>query len=127
MLQVSFGEEDDDESTASVPDSVEQEKTNAAHRRTRRRRGNALVAPEPAGAASQDYDDEDDLMVAEQPRAKGGGIGNILFGVLFSIGGLSGKLAFRGTNSSVLLVVVGIGLLIWGVVQNQRGKRRIAY
>ncbi len=40
-------------------------------------------------------------------------IGRILFGLIFVIGGLSGKLVLRGTNSSILLVVAGIALLLW--------------
>jgi hypothetical protein len=39
---------------------------------------------------------------------------NIILGILFIIGGLSGKLVFIGTNSGVLLAVVGFILVIWG-------------
>lgn len=42
---------------------------------------------------------------------------NIVIGGVFIVGGLSGQLALRGTQSSSALVVVGIGLVIWGVVQ----------
>jgi hypothetical protein len=38
----------------------------------------------------------------------------ILLGILFIIGGLSGQLVFIGTNSGVLLAVVGLILVIWG-------------
>ncbi|HPF38828.1 MAG TPA: hypothetical protein P5081_18510 [Phycisphaerae bacterium] len=39
------------------------------------------------------------------------GIGNIIIGLVFVIGGLSGKLALRGTESGPAIAVVG-GLLI---------------
>lgn len=42
---------------------------------------------------------------------------NIVFGAVFIVGGLTGKLALRGTQSSGALVAVGIGLVIWGAVQ----------
>jgi len=44
-------------------------------------------------------------------------MGNIIFGVIFIVGGLSGKLALRGTNSGEALAALGAGLLIWGIVQ----------
>ena len=47
---------------------------------------------------------------------------NIIIGIVFIIGGLSGKLALLGTNSPGLLVLVGVGLLIWGVVQMVRAR-----
>ncbi len=42
-------------------------------------------------------------------------MGNIIFGVLFIIGGAYGEFALKGTNSPVLLGIVGIGLLIKGL------------
>jgi cytochrome c biogenesis factor len=45
------------------------------------------------------------------------GIGNIVFGLVFIVGGLSGKLVFIGTNSGELLAAVGVGLLIFGIAQ----------
>jgi len=42
---------------------------------------------------------------------------NIIFGIIFIIGGLSGKMALIGTRSSGALVVIGVILLIWGIVQ----------
>jgi len=42
---------------------------------------------------------------------------NIIIGIGFIIGGLSGKLVLRGTNSSMAIIVVGAGLIIYGVVQ----------
>ena len=44
-------------------------------------------------------------------------MGNILFGIIFIIGGLSGKLVLIGTNSSGALAAVGAGMLLWGVFQ----------
>lgn len=41
----------------------------------------------------------------------------IIFGALFIIGGASGQLVLRGTNSSIALVIVGIILVIIGIVQ----------
>ncbi len=41
----------------------------------------------------------------------------IIFGVLFIIGGASGQLALRGTNSSIALVVVGVIFVVIGIVQ----------
>jgi hypothetical protein len=47
-------------------------------------------------------------------------MGNIIFGIVFIIGGLSGKLALRGTHSSTALVVVGVVLLLWGLYRMSR-------
>ena len=49
------------------------------------------------------------------------GIGNIIIGIVFIIGGLSGNLALIGTNSGVLLAVVGGGLVIWGIIKMASG------
>lgn len=54
-------------------------------------------------------------------------IGRILFGLIFVIGGLSGKLVLRGANSSVLLAVVGIVLLLREVIKiigNNAGTKK---
>jgi len=45
------------------------------------------------------------------------GIGNIIIGIVFIIGGLSGQLVLIGTNSGELLAVVGGGLIVWGVIK----------
>lgn len=45
---------------------------------------------------------------------------NIVIGIVFVIGGLSGQLALRGTNNGPALAVVGGGLVIWGIVQMVR-------
>ncbi len=50
----------------------------------------------------------------QQRQGGSRGIGNILVGFVFIVGGLSGKLVLRGTNSSELLVLLGVGLLMWG-------------
>lgn len=42
---------------------------------------------------------------------------NIIIGVLFIIGGLSGKYALKGTDSTIGLAVVGAGLVVWGIYQ----------
>ena len=42
------------------------------------------------------------------------GFVNIIFGVIFIVGGLTGKLALIGTHSGPALAVVGVGLIIWG-------------
>ncbi len=51
----------------------------------------------------------------QQRQGGSRGIGNILVGFVFIVGGLSGKLVLRGTNSSELLVLLGVGLLMWGL------------
>jgi hypothetical protein len=40
---------------------------------------------------------------------------NIIIGIVFIVGGLSGKLVLRGTNSSMALVVVGFILVAVGI------------
>ena len=47
---------------------------------------------------------------------------NIIIGLVFLIGGLSGKIAIRGTDSTVGAVVVGAGLIVWGIVQMVRAR-----
>ena len=51
---------------------------------------------------------------------------NIVVGIVFIIGGLSGKLSLRGTNSGPALAVVGAALVIWGVVQMKKKKKEQA-
>lgn len=48
---------------------------------------------------------------------------NIIIGIGFIIGGLTGKLALFGTNSPTALAVLGGILLVWGIVQVSRGRR----
>ena len=48
---------------------------------------------------------------------------NIVIGIAFVIGGLSGKLALRGTESGPALAAVGGVLVIWGIVQIVRSRR----
>lgn len=48
---------------------------------------------------------------------------NIVIGIVFIVGGLSGKLALIGTDSGPALAVVGAGLLIWGIVQQLRARK----
>lgn len=47
---------------------------------------------------------------------------NIIIGILFIIGGLSGKVALIGTNSSGALVVVGLLIAGWGVFKMMRAR-----
>lgn len=49
---------------------------------------------------------------------------NIIMGLIFLIGGLSGELALRGFNSPELLAAIGAVLIVWGIFQVRR-KRRI--
>lgn len=55
------------------------------------------------------------------------GLGNVIVGIVFIIGGLSGQLVLIGTNSSGLLVVVGVGLIIWGVINLAKGDEAPAH
>jgi hypothetical protein len=48
---------------------------------------------------------------------------NVIFGLLMVVGGLSGKLALRGTTSSTALVVIGFALLGWGIYQQAERAR----
>lgn len=50
-------------------------------------------------------------------------MGNILIGLIFIIGGVSGRLALIGTNSGTALAGVGVGLVVWGLVQEIRKRR----
>jgi hypothetical protein len=50
-------------------------------------------------------------------------VGNIIVGVLFIIGGLSGTLALRGTGSTIALAVLGAILLVVGIVQVSSGNK----
>jgi hypothetical protein len=43
------------------------------------------------------------------------GIINIIIGAVFIIGGLSGQLALRGTNSNMGIVIVGVVLVLIGI------------
>lgn len=47
---------------------------------------------------------------------------NIIIGLVFLIGGLSGKLVIRGTESSSAAAIVGGALLVWGIVQVVRAR-----
>ncbi len=44
---------------------------------------------------------------------------NIIIGIVFIVGAVSGKLVLIGTHSSLALGVVGVGLIVWGGVQLQ--------
>ena len=47
---------------------------------------------------------------------------NIIIGLVFLIGGLSGQLVIRGTESSTAASVVGAGLIVWGIVKMVRAR-----
>ncbi|MCA9566493.1 MAG: hypothetical protein KC656_01580 [Myxococcales bacterium] len=51
------------------------------------------------------------------------GIGNILIGLVFIGGGLSGQLALLGTDSPMALAFVGLLILGFGVYQAMSGPR----
>jgi len=51
---------------------------------------------------------------------------NIIIGIVFIAGGLSGKLALIGTDSGPALAALGAGLLIWGIVQMARARKATA-
>ncbi len=51
------------------------------------------------------------------------GIIDVIIGLVFVVGGLSGKLAFRGTNSGGLLAVVGGGLIAFGIYKMSQSSR----
>lgn len=42
---------------------------------------------------------------------------NLILGIVFIAGGLSGEMALIGTNSPTALAVVGVGLSLLGVYQ----------
>lgn len=52
-----------------------------------------------------------------------GGIFNILVGLVFIGGGLSGQLALRGTGNGPLLALLGLALAGFGVFQLVRARR----
>ena len=47
---------------------------------------------------------------------------NIIIGLVFILGGLTGRLALIGTNNGTALAAVGALMLIWGIVQIVRGQ-----
>lgn len=51
---------------------------------------------------------------------------NIIMGLVFVIGGLSGQLALRGFNSPELLAAIGAVMIVWGITQVRRNARRNA-
>ncbi len=50
-------------------------------------------------------------------------MGNIIFGILMLIGGLSGSMALRGTGSPLALAGFGVILCLFGVYQLTAGKK----
>jgi len=47
----------------------------------------------------------------------------IIIGIVFIIGGLSGKLVLIGTQSGVALAVFGAVLIVWGIARMASGRR----
>lgn len=45
---------------------------------------------------------------------------NIIIGIVFIVGGLSGQLALRGFDSPTGLAAFGGALIVWGLVQSVR-------
>ena len=45
---------------------------------------------------------------------------NIVLGLVFIVGGLSGKLALLGTGSPIALAVVGLAMMGYGIYQVSR-------
>ena len=48
---------------------------------------------------------------------------NIVIGVIFILGGLSGTMALRGTQSTIGLAVFGAILVVWGIIQMSSNRR----
>ena len=64
-------------------------------------------------------------LLVSKPKANltGNNIIGIIIDLVMIIGGLSGTLVLRGTNSSMALVVLGFGLLIWNIIKiSNRGS-----
>jgi 4-hydroxybenzoate polyprenyltransferase len=55
-------------------------------------------------------------------RGKAVSMGNILIGIVFIVGGLSGKLALKGTNSGPALAALGGALVLWGIFRLVKQK-----
>ena len=51
------------------------------------------------------------------------GGGNILFGLIFLVGGGSGQLSLIGTDSSMALAVIGVLMLGYGSYQAYQGSQ----
>jgi len=50
-------------------------------------------------------------------------MGKIIIGLVFIVGGLSGKLVLIGTDSGMALAAFGAVLIVWGIVVMARSKR----
>jgi hypothetical protein len=50
-------------------------------------------------------------------------MGNIIWGILLILGGLSGQFVLIGTNSSGALIALGVGLVIWGIIKTATSSK----
>lgn len=50
-------------------------------------------------------------------------MGNIIWGILMIIAGASGSFVLIGTESSAALIAVGVGFVIWGIIQLASSKK----
>ena len=51
-----------------------------------------------------------------------GAIINIIIGLVFIVGGLTGRLALVGTNSGTFLAIAGGALVVWGAYRLNRAR-----
>jgi hypothetical protein len=54
----------------------------------------------------------------------GAGIWNLLFGLVFMLGGLSGKIVLLGTQSSPAAAALGGVMMAWGASQLWRSRNK---
>ena len=48
-----------------------------------------------------------------QKASQGVNVGSIIWGIVFIVGGISGRFVLRGTNSSIALAVVGVIMILY--------------
>ncbi|MEW5850629.1 MAG: hypothetical protein AB2A00_17720 [Myxococcota bacterium] len=54
----------------------------------------------------------------------GAGVWNLVLGVVFIVGGASGRMVLIGTHSSEALLVAGVAMAGWGAYQMYRARRQ---
>jgi hypothetical protein len=62
------------------------------------------------------------IQLYELQKQKGRLMWNVIIGLLFVGGGLSGHLTLRGTDSGPALAILGGVLVLWGIVQVVRAR-----